>query len=62
MKLTIEIEAPEKDIREAIEAIPLYWLDNPDRSPIRLTAIALREAYFRAKREERVRKIQTGKV
>jgi len=49
MKLTIEIEAPEKEIREAIKGIPPWWETDPEPTPIRLIARALKAAYEKAK-------------
>jgi hypothetical protein len=45
MKLIVEIEAPESEIREAVEGIPPSFLRNPGYSPVRLLALALKKAY-----------------
>lgn len=44
MKLTITIDAPEKEIRECVEGIPAHFFDPRFINPIRMVARALREA------------------
>ena len=45
MKLVIEIEAPEQEIKLAIKGIPPNWFWQPGDSPVRLMACALKAAY-----------------
>jgi hypothetical protein len=45
MKLIVEIEAPESEIREAVEGIPPIFLSNPGYSPVRMIALAIKKAY-----------------
>ena len=46
MKLIVEIEAEEKDIRDAVNGIPAYFLaSHRTGSPVQLLARALKTAY-----------------
>jgi len=52
MKLIVTIDLPEKEILAALDGIPKHWFSNPQGSPIRLIAKALKDAYENARERE----------
>ena len=54
MKLTVVIDAPEKEIHAAISSIPWSWLEDPEATPIRMVALAMRKAYLKAVHERSI--------
>jgi hypothetical protein len=52
MKLVVTIDAPEKEIWEAVAGIPPSFLRDQGVSPVRLIAVALKQAYEKHLREK----------